>query len=80
MTGTVATPVLGQGGPSGHVATSNHVPFSDDVPFPSDDDDPYAIDEDEIAGSVDIDAGSELTGISLIQRDLGAKIIAEYEE
>jgi hypothetical protein len=29
---------------------------------------------------VDMDAGSQLTGISLIQRDLGAQIIAEYEE
>jgi len=27
-----------------------------------------------------MDAGSQLTGISLIQRDLGAEIIAEYEE
>jgi hypothetical protein len=56
--------------------TSNHVPFGDDAPFPSDDD----FDGDELAGSVDMDAGSQLTGISLIQRDLGAQIIAEYEE
>jgi hypothetical protein len=56
--------------------TSNHVSFGDDVPFPSDDD----FDGDELAGSVDMDAGSQLTGISLIQRDLGAQIIAEYEE
>ena len=80
MSGSVSKPASAQGGPGGHVATSNHVSFGDDVPFPSDDDDPYAIDEDEIAGSVDIDAGNELTGISLIQRDLGAQIIAEYEE
>ncbi|HEY6792478.1 MAG TPA: hypothetical protein VI365_34725, partial [Trebonia sp.] len=58
--------------------TSNYGSFDDDVPFPSDDDDPYALDGEEIAGSVD--AGFELTGISLIQRDLGAQIIAEYEE
>ena len=57
--------------------TSNYSSFGDDVPFPSDDD-PYALDGDEIEGSVD--AGLELTGISLIQRDLGAQIIAEYEE
>jgi hypothetical protein len=56
--------------------TSSHAPFGDDVPFPSDDD----FDGDELAGSVDMDAGSQLTGISLIQRDLGAQIIAEYEE
>jgi DNA polymerase-3 subunit gamma/tau len=55
--------------------TSNHVSFEDDVPFPPDD--PYG---DELAGSVDVDAASQLTGISLIQRDLGAQIIAEYEE
>jgi hypothetical protein len=47
----------------------------EDVPFP--DDDPYAHD-DELAGSVN--AESELTGISLIERDLGASIIAEYED
>ncbi|HEX3963248.1 MAG TPA: DNA polymerase III subunit gamma and tau [Trebonia sp.] len=58
--------------------TSSYGSFDDDVPFPSDDDDPYALDGEEIAGSVD--AGFELTGISLIQRDLGAQIIAEYEE
>jgi DNA polymerase-3 subunit gamma/tau len=58
--------------------TSNYGSYDDEVPFPSDDDDPYALDGDEIAGSVD--AGFELTGISLIQRDLGAQIIAEYEE
>ena len=56
--------------------TSSHAPFGDDVPFPGDDD----YDGDELAGSVDMDAGSQLTGISLIQRDLGAQIIAEYEE
>jgi hypothetical protein len=56
--------------------TSSHVSFGDEVPFPSDDD----FDGDELAGSVDMDAGSQLTGISLIQRDLGAQIIAEYEE
>jgi hypothetical protein len=44
-------------------------------PFP--DDDPYAHD-DELAGSVNAD--TELTGISLIERDLGASIIAEYED
>jgi DNA polymerase-3 subunit gamma/tau len=69
-----------QGAPSmtqnGVGRTSNHVSLGDDVPFPSDDD----FDGDEIAGSVDMDAGSQLTGISLIQRDLGAEIIAEYEE
>ena len=56
--------------------TSNHVSFGDDAPFPSDDD----FDGDEIEGSVDMDDASQLTGISLIQRDLGAQIIAEYEE
>jgi DNA polymerase-3 subunit gamma/tau len=57
--------------------TSNYSSYSDDVSFPSDDD-PYALDGDEIEGSVD--AGFQLTGITLIQRDLGAQIIAEYEE
>jgi DNA polymerase III subunit gamma/tau len=64
-------------GPAAPV-TSNYGSYDDDAPFPSDDDDPYALDGDEIAGSVDADFG--LTGISLIQRDLGAQIIAEYEE
>ena len=64
-------------GPAAPV-TSNYGSYGDDAPFPSDDDDPYALDGDEIAGSVDADFG--LTGISLIQRDLGAQIIAEYEE
>jgi len=49
----------------------------EDVPFPTHEG-PYEIDEDEIDGSVN--AAAELTGISLIQRDLGAQIIAEYEE
>jgi DNA polymerase-3 subunit gamma/tau len=62
---------------SAPLAMSNYSSFGDGVPFPSDDD-PYALDGDEIEGSVD--AGLELTGISLIQRDLGAQIIAEYEE
>jgi hypothetical protein len=56
--------------------TSNHGSFGDDVPFPTDDD----FDGDELEGSVDLDPASQLTGISLIQRDLGAQIIAEYEE
>jgi DNA polymerase III subunit gamma/tau len=60
-------------------STSDHVSFGDDVPFPADDD-PYAYDGDELAGSVNMDAPGQLTGISLIQRDLGAQIIAEYEE
>jgi DNA polymerase III subunit gamma/tau len=47
----------------------------EDAPFPGDD--PYAHD-DELAGSVNAD--TELTGISLIERDLGASIIAEYED
>jgi len=56
--------------------TSGHGSLGDDVPFPTDDD----FDGDELEGSVDMDAASQLTGISLIQRDLGAQIIAEYEE
>jgi DNA polymerase III subunit gamma/tau len=74
---TSSNAVAGTAVPASPV-TSNYGSFDDDVPFPSDDDDPYALDGDEIAGSVD--AGFELTGISLIQRDLGAQIIAEYEE
>jgi hypothetical protein len=76
------TPGAAQAAPSsmtqnGIGRASSHVPFGDDVvPFPSDDD----FDGDEIEGSVDMDAASQLTGISLIQRDLGAQIIAEYEE
>jgi hypothetical protein len=82
----VAAPASVPGAPSamphnGIGSTSNHVSFGDDVPpYPGDDDDPYAYDGDELAGSVDVDAASQLTGISLIQRDLGAQIIAEYEE
>jgi len=55
--------------------TSGALSEEEDVPFP--DDDPYAHD-DELAGSVNAD--TELTGISLIERDLGASIIAEYED
>jgi hypothetical protein len=55
---------------------SNHGSFGDDVPFPTDGD----FDGDELEGSVDMDPASQLTGISLVQRNLGAKIIAEYEE
>jgi len=55
--------------------TSGALSEEEDVPFP--DDDPYAHD-DELAGSVNAD--TELTGISRIERDLGASIIAEYED
>ena len=68
------TPAPGPAAP----AASNYGFYGDDAPFPSDDDDPYALDGDEIAESVDADLG--LTGISLIERDLGAQIIAEFEE
>jgi hypothetical protein len=64
------------------LVTNDYGSFGDDVPYPTEptDDDPYALDGDEIEGSVDAGAGIDLTGISLIQRDLGAQIIAEYEE
>jgi DNA polymerase III subunit gamma/tau len=41
------------------------------------DDDPYGHDE-ELAGSVT--AETEITGLRLIERDLGASVIAEYED
>jgi hypothetical protein len=41
------------------------------------DDDPYGHDE-ELAGSVN--AETEITGLRLIERDLGASVIAEYED
>jgi hypothetical protein len=70
------TPVRGHSA-GGAASTRTVGAFSEeeDVPFP--DDDPYAHD-DELAGSVN--AETELTGISLIERDLGASIIAEYED
>jgi DNA polymerase-3 subunit gamma/tau len=71
-----ATPMRGHSA-AGVASTGTAGAFSreEDVPFP--DDDPYAHD-DELAGSVNAD--TELTGISLIERDLGASIIAEYED
>jgi hypothetical protein len=46
-----------------------------DVPFPSDDDfDPD--DEDNMSAPV----SAELTGMALVQRELGGEIIAEYED
>jgi hypothetical protein len=47
----------------------------DDVPFPSDDDfDPD--DEENVSAPI----SAELTGMALVQRELGGEIIAEYED
>ncbi|HSZ39961.1 MAG TPA: DNA polymerase III subunit gamma and tau [Trebonia sp.] len=47
----------------------------DDVPFPSDDDfDPDA--EENVSAPI----SAELTGMALVQRELGGEIIAEYED
>jgi len=71
-----ATPARGHSAVGGaSTGTRDALSEEEGAPFP--DDDPYAHD-DELAGSVNAD--TELTGISLIERDLGASIIAEYED
>jgi DNA polymerase-3 subunit gamma/tau len=46
----------------------------DDIPFPTDDD--FDPDDDDMSAPMSM----ELTGMALVQRELGAEIIAEYED
>jgi DNA polymerase III subunit gamma/tau len=58
------------GSPPAGTSTSTHP----DVPFPSDDD--FDPDDEDVDGR----ASAELTGMALVQRELGGHIIGEYED
>jgi hypothetical protein len=70
-----SAPAPGQGGP--YSGEGENSADGRDTLGMDPDDDPYGHDE-ELAGSVN--AETEITGLRLIERDLGASVIAEYED